>query len=255
MGRISVADVGLVLVGGYNVKSEDCYELSMEWENVIEQTDGADDDEAIWRDVGIQRGKASMVGILNDTALKNYAMLKAGIGGGARAMMVGVDAIGSTFFGMLVQQVNHERRMALGELTKVAAGFEGTASGAGESGADQMGKVVHAHTQETGASGDTESSSVDNAAASTVGGGGYLEVSELTLGGYTSVTIKLRHSVDDAVYTDLATFTVVTAAPTSERVELPAAIKRYAASSYVFNGAGAAQSVTFAAGLTRNEEP
>lgn len=254
MGRISVADVGLVLVGGYDVKSEDCYELTVEYENVIEQTDGADDDAPIWRDVGMQKGEASMVGIFNDAALKNNVMLKAGIGGGARAAMFGVDVIGSRFFGILVQQVNFERQLSLGELTKAAASFHGTASGAGEGGADHAGRVVHAHTQET-ADGDTESNSVDNTAASTVGGAGYLEVSELSLGGFDDVVIKLRHSVDDAVYTDLVSFTAVTAAPTSQRAELPDAIKRYVACSYAFTGAGGAHSVTFAAGVVRNEEP
>ncbi len=253
MSRIAISAVGLVMIGGYNVKSEDTYEGSVEYQNVVERTDGADDDNPIWRDVGIQRGEASFVGVFNDATGKNNDMLKAGIGGGARAGMFGVDSIGGRFFGMLVEQVNYERRMTLGELTKAAASYHGTAAAAGEGGADQDGRVVHAHTQETGASGDTESNSVDNSAASTSGGAGYLEVSELTLGGYTSVTVKLRHSTDDVVYSDLATFTAVTAAPDSERKQITGTINRYVASSYVFNGSGSGQSVTFAAGVVRNE--
>ena len=58
-------------------------------------------------------------------------------------------------------------------------------------------------------SGNTEGASVDAGASSASGGSGYLQVTALTLGGYTSVTFKVRHSADNITFADILTFTVV----------------------------------------------
>ena len=72
---------------------------------------------------------------------------------------------------------------------------------------------------ETTASGNTEgASSQDNGASTANGGAGYVQLTALTLGGYTSLQLKVRHSADDVTYADLVTFAVLTAAPASERL-------------------------------------
>jgi hypothetical protein len=89
--------------------------------------------------------------------------------------------------------------------------------------------------------------------ASTVNGGfAYLQVPAVVLDGGTNMTIKLRHSVDNVTYVDLATFTNVAAAPAKERVAIVGTINRYVAWQVTFNGAGGAnKSITFMAGLVR----
>lgn len=83
------------------------------------------------------------------------------------------------------------------------------------------------------------------------GGAGYLEVTALTLGGYTSVTVAIRDSDDDITFADLVSFAVVTAAPEAQRVTVSGAVERYLAQSVTFNGAGAGPSITYFAGFAR----
>jgi hypothetical protein len=87
-----------------------------------------------------------------------------------------------------------------------------------------------------------------------LGGAAYLQVTSLTLGGYTGVTVKVRDSADDASYADLATFATVTAAPNAQRVALSAtaAVARHLAIGVDFEGAGAGASMTFMVGFCRN---
>ena len=83
------------------------------------------------------------------------------------------------------------------------------------------------------------------------GGAGHLQVTDVTLGGYTDITFGIDDSPDDAVFTSLLTFTNVTAR-TAERVTAAGRVDRYLASNWLFNGAGSGQSVTFLIGFHRN---
>ena len=114
-------------------------------------------------------------------------------------------------------------------------------------------KVLHGHgTAETAASGNTEGAdSVNNGGSSAGGGTADLHVTALTLGGYTDATIKVRDSADDITYGDFATFTNVSAASASERVTVAGTVEQYAAVSWLFNGAGAGQSINFFVALSR----
>lgn len=71
-----------------------------------------------------------------------------------------------------------------------------------------------------------------------------MHVLALTLGGFTNVIIKVRHSPDNAVFSDLCTFTTVTAAPFANRQTGATLVQRYRAVSGDFTGAGSGQSVT-----------
>lgn len=82
------------------------------------------------------------------------------------------------------------------------------------------------------------------------GGAGYLQCTELTLGGYTDLTVKCRHSADNITFADLVTFTGLTAIG-AQRVEVAGTVNRYLASSHDFTGAGAGPTATFLAGFAR----
>jgi hypothetical protein len=90
--------------------------------------------------------------------------------------------------------------------------------------------------------------------AKTVNGGtGYLQVTAITLGGYTNVIVKLRHSVDNITFVDLVTFTAKIAIG-AERIALAAgtAVNRYLSSSIAFTGAGSGPSCTYLVGFSRS---
>lgn len=83
------------------------------------------------------------------------------------------------------------------------------------------------------------------------GGAGYLQVEDLTLGGYTDVLVTLRDSTDNVVFADLGVFTAVTVARTAERIEAAGDVERYLAVSHDFRGAGAGASIKYFAGFAR----
>jgi len=119
------------------------------------------------------------------------------------------------------------------------------------SGARLEGKILHGLDAETTA-GDTESSSVDNTTSSTGGATADLHVPALTLGGYTNVIVKVRHSTDDISYSDLITFTAVTTV-SSERKTVAGTVNRYLAMSWAWTGSGSGQSVIPYVVLNRGE--
>lgn len=100
--------------------------------------------------------------------------------------------------------------------------------------------------------GNTDTTGVDNAAATSTGGAGYLQVQALALGGYTNATVKVRHSSDNATYVDLLTFAAVTVAPAAERKTVAGSVYQYLSTSLTFTGAGSGASITFLVGFSRN---
>lgn len=124
----------------------------------------------------------------------------------------------------------------------------------------EHGVVVHAMGEESG-DGDTESSSVDNGASSASGGAGYLQVAALNRDSGDDLTVTLRDSPDDAVWSDLQAFTAITTDyadddpdnGTAERIEISGTIERYAACDWVFGGTpGGNEDATFQVALVRN---
>lgn len=85
------------------------------------------------------------------------------------------------------------------------------------------------------------------------GGNADLQMLALTLGGFTNSVIKVRHSIDNSTWTDLATFTARTAIG-AERIVIPAGtlINRWTAISWAYGGAGSGQTVTPFVALNRN---
>lgn len=196
---------------------------------------------------GIQKATLTQQGFYDDAAAGQNAAFAANIGT-APVLCFGIEGntIGEKFIGYSgAMQVTWERIANRGQLHKANARYDG-------SGIVEEGLILQDHSAETGASGDTTASSVDNSASSASGGSGYVQVSALTLGGYTNAVIKVRHSADNVTYADLIAFTAVTAAQTAERKTVTGTVNRYLAASYAFTGAGSGQSVTYMAGFKRN---
>lgn len=117
-------------------------------------------------------------------------------------------------------------------------------------GAIENGVILHGLGAET-AAGNTSATDVDNAASSANGGAAYLQLTALTLGGFTNVIVKVQESVDNITYVDLATFTAVTAAPAAQRIAVTGTVDRYLDVAWSFTGSGSGESVTFMSGFAR----
>lgn len=245
MSRYGSADVGFLLIGGYDVLSNTT-DLEDNREALIEDTTvlGVAWEEAAA--VGVKKYEISQKGFYDDATNKANDLLITPGTSRVLAFAPAGNVLGRPFVGSPLVQVDYQRMISRGALHKANASYL-------SEGPHDEGKILHTHKAETAASGDTEGAdSQDNLVSSANGGSGYLEVSALALGGYTDVTVKIRHSADDITYADLITFTVVTAAPTAERKTVAGTVNRYLAHNWAFGGAGAAQTITYFVGFARS---
>lgn len=246
MAKFGSDDVAFLLIDGYNVLG-DTTTLEHEVTALTEPTHGLGDSWEEHTYTGIRRAMLTQEGFYDDAALAMNAALVS-TPGTARVLCFGIEqnTIGRKFVGYSgAMQVGYTRVATRGELHKANASYQG-------SGVAENGRILHVHQAETAASGNTQASSYDGSAQSANGGAGYLQVSALTLGGYTDVVMKVQHSTDNAAWVDLITFTAVTAAPAAQRSTVAGTVRRYLASSWAFTGAGAAQTVTFMVGMVRD---
>lgn len=245
MTKYGSADIGFFLVGGYSLLGYQT-DLNVKKSKVTEQDDTLGDS---WEEhglVGLERAEISQNGFYDDESKGNNEALLADVGT-SRVLCLGHEGnvIGRGFIGFAGSlQVDYERKYERGAFTKAAAMYQGV-------GAVEEGVVLHELSEET-ADGDTESTPHDNSASSADGGAGYLQVKELTLGGYDDVVVKIRDSSDDITYGDLITFTAAAAVGLNERKTVAGTIERYTATSWAFSGSGSDPTVTFMAGVYRN---
>lgn len=237
--------VGFLIIGGYDIAS-DMAALNEEVEQLLEENTGFSLTWPTHAQVGLKKAAYSQNGFYNDTAAKSNEAL-VGLTGTSRVGMLALagNTVGKMFRGFAgLIQSKYTRQVQVGALHKAAA--EHAVSGQVEEG-----KILHALGAETAASGNTDASSVDGSASSS-SGAAYFAVTSLTLGGYTNLALKVRHSADNVTFADLASATVVTASPAAERVAIAATINRYTSCSWSFTGAGAGQTATFTVGVVRN---
>lgn len=104
------------------------------------------------------------------------------------------------------------------------------------------GVSLHAHSAETA---DANGTAVDNAAASSAGGIASLHVTAFS--GLTNAVIKVQHSTNNSVWSDLATFTTATGV-TSQRSAVTGTVNRYLRSIVDVTGTG---SVTYVCAFAR----
>lgn len=242
-----------LLVDGYNI-SGDTFEMEKIKEAAVEQTDGFGDTWVERTATGIKSGGITHRCFYDDAALATNAALVAGVGV-SRVLLAGLEGNvqGRKCVGFEgAMQTKFVRNPVRGELHKCSAEYLNN----GDIDEPKIIQVLAAQ----GSTGTGSSGSLDNAAGSSNGGVAYLEVTGLTLGGYTSVTVVLQQSSDNGgadPFSALVTFTnVVGSTPGStwaQRIEVAPAttVERYLRASITFNGAGSGQSITYTVAFER----
>lgn len=246
MARKSSADVGFLLIGGRSVLGAPLTEIGESRERLVEQVDGLGDTDDKWGDVGVSQFEMTQSGFYNSGTGSYHEALELS---NPQVLMYGPEgnAIGDDIVALSGVRTTYNRLPARGEFHKANAVYKA------EDGPEELGKSrISAHHVARTTAGPTDTASHDWTAATTVGGAAYLGVSALTLGGYTNLTVKVRHSTDDISFSDLVTFTVVTSAPAAERKTIAGTINRYTLTRHEFIGAGSGQTATFAVGIGRS---
>jgi hypothetical protein len=133
------------------------------------------------------------------------------------------NVIGRLFIGGTLFTLAYEVLCKLGKLTNADASYS-------VSGQVNEGVIL----QEWATRGDdwdtaTEGHSVDNAAATTTGGVGYLQVSDFA--GPASLAVKIQHASDGggagATWVDLVTFVAIAGAPSAQRIVVAGTVNRW----------------------------
>lgn len=187
----------------------------------------------------IENGTLSLTGFFSGGSGEEYAILTAALGSANGEVVTyfpaGYATIGNRASLFKTRSQNYQVGGAVAGLVGIAATLQ-------TDGGFDHGVVLHAFAAETGT---TAGASVDNGAASANGGVGNLHASAFS---GTSVTPKIQHSVDDAVWVDLVAFAAVSGA-TSEQVTVAAGttVNRYLRETRT----GTFTSCTFAVSFSR----
>ncbi len=245
MAKIGAPDVGFILIGGFDLLGVSVTAFNFKEMAETEEETGSGDDDEVWAKVGLSRGELKLSGFYDDAAGKSDAALISV--GSDRVVLIAhegntIGKIAQGFAGAV--EMVYNRVLELTKLHKANAEFK-------MNGPMERHRILHTHSVETAASGNTEGTSHNNLASSANGGAGIVQCELLTLGGYTDVTIKVRDSADNIAFADLVTFANISAAKTAERKAVTGTIRQYLASSWLFNGAGSGQSIKFAVGMFR----
>jgi len=126
-------------------------------------------------------------------------------------------ALGDACLGMKAKQASYNVTRAPGSAIATVAEYQGTAG-------QQLdfGVLLTTGPKQTDASA-TNSTSVDQTAGTSAGAVGYLQAVSIGSG---TATVKIQSSTNNSVWSDLITFTAVTA-QTSERVAVTGTVNRY----------------------------
>lgn len=245
-------DVGFVLIGGYDLRPN-LTDFSDNTEAILEETTVLGNS---WQEqtyVGLRRADIAVNGFYDDAALRSVEAL-ATRSGEQRVLSYTIEGntVGRNFVGYQgAMQASVSRVASRGAIHKVSAQFQG-------SGRVEQGKILKTLSTISAATGNTQSSPVDNGASAT-GGAGYWHINALVLDTSTGLIGWIRHSSDDVTYANLVAFTRATSTavvPGAERVETTAAVERYTAFAWEFGTTaapgGATRSATVFAGFARS---
>ena len=240
-------DSAFVLVSGRNITGE-CLNFSDAVEAMLTESEGLGDSWFESLATGMRKGTIAQDSWFDDDSNSTVAVF---IGSEQTERVVSwgyaTTAIGAKFVGAKGAFGGKSSRVASrSDLHHCKA--EWTVSGNIDNGI-----ILKALSAETTASGNTDgASSQDAGASSASGGAAYVQLTALTLGGYTNLALTVRHSSDDVTYAALATFTVLTAIG-AERVAVASGttINRHLSCSWAYNGAGSGQSFTAMIGFAR----
>jgi hypothetical protein len=244
------ADVGFLLVDGLSVLGVHT-EISDETEAVLEEITPAGVAWEKWAAVGLSKATIAQSGFFDDATGSINTML-ADNTGAARVATYGYEtnALGKAFLGMAGAMAAKYNRVAnKGVLTK--ANGEWVISGSVDEG------VIVAPLVARTAAGNTQATKHDNTDPTNGGGYGYLELTALTLDGYTNLLVTPQHSEDDNTYVDHSVVFTARTAVGAQRITLagvggPGAMYRYQAVAWSWGGAGTSPTGTWMYGLVRN---
>lgn len=248
MPKFGPDDLGLLL-DGRNI-SQDSIDATVESEALTEQTNGWGDSWVEHTALGLKQGSLSWNGFYDDASGGTKdALNDAEVGAAGVASVILGTSQGSDFIGAAGLKAAVARAAARDALVKYSLNLQGSIV--------EDGEVIEPEGAQSG-NGATSSGSLDNSAASSNGGAGYLQVTALTLGGYTSVTVKIQESSDNGAgdaWADLVTFTAVTAADVAERIAVAAGstVERYLRVELTWNGSGSGESITLWCGFARSK--
>lgn len=186
--------------------------------------------------VGFRDGSLSLAGLFNSAANKSDALFRDYLSV-ATAPIFSVGYAGFAI-GALVDLVQ-----AVQGRYGIESQMEGVVGVSGDFEFEDrvdLGVSLHDLTAETTGDDTIEYASVDEAEASADGGVGHLHVTAFS--GFTSATVKIQDSADDAAWADLITFTAATGV-TFQRATVSGAVDRYVRA--VVTTVGASGSVTF----------
>lgn len=241
-------DVELILLDGYDLAGY-MTSLADGKEANIEETTTFSKDWAEFTFVGTKRGELSFSGYYDAADNASNEALSEQVS--AREVMYGVEgnALGQTVTCMSGPiQGKFSRIPGRDEITKISGELA-------VSGQIDDALIVAPLTARTTAA-NTDAASLASAAASTAGGQIYLQMTDLDLGGYTNVIVRLRDSADNVTFGDVTggAFTAVTAAPAAEKLTTSSSltIKKYTSVSWAYTGSGSSQTCTFIVALKRN---
>src|SRR5688572_11807901 len=186
MANYGQSSVGFVLVGGYDLKGYSTSLSPIEKGALFEQSDTLGDSWQEFKPVGVQQSYFTQNGFYDDDSASINGILAEGTGT-ERVVCLNIEGntIGKKFIGFQgAYGAKFKRILSRGGLHKCEAAY--TISGAQEDG------VILQELEAKTSDWDTDSESVDNAALSSNGGSGYLQVTAYS--GFTDVVVKIRHS-------------------------------------------------------------
>ena len=148
------------------------------------------------------------------------------------------DVDGGFGYGFLALETSYEIESPVDDLVSVSAEAQSNA------GRERV-QVLAPLSARTATGNGT---SRDNAAATTAGGVGYLQVATVS-GATPSLTAVIQHSVDGTTWVDLITFTAVTVSNRAQRVAVAGTVNRH--TRVIWTISGATPSFTFFAAFGR----
>ena len=251
MAKYGPGDV-LILVDGYNL-GIDLFEAPLETSALLEASHTFGDIWTEMADVGVKSGTLSVRGFYEDTDNRSNETLVDGLTTQDRVVVALLEGNvqGQTAICFKSTQQSVSRNPGRAELHKIAADFSSDGV------MDERAIIIQTHVADSGA-GVMSDAEFQAPAETTDGGRVYIEVSAITLGGYTNMQIKLQESSDNGgdAYADVAgaTSSAITTAPFAEVLTVAAGvtIEKFTRAFLVLNGAGSSESITALVALARD---
>lgn len=233
-----------LLVDGYDL-GQDSHELELTIEALTEELTPFG---VAWQEhgyIGVRRGHVSQLATYDDADNRSAEALDSQEGTEQIIVIAWAGNVqGRRASGLRGAHMTHLRTAARGSHQKAGAEWETSAD-------VEEGLILQSLAAESGAGATSDGS--HNHGSPGTRSAVYLHVTELTLGGYTSITVTVQESSDNGgsdAFADVVAFTAVTAESFSERKAIAATVERYTRVILTLNGAGSSESITLLVAIT-----